>query len=675
MKPDFDHSAWKSDTICWFGYGYENEYYRKVNANAASLYVRCPFWVTNKSAIEELNLMVDYSDGYIAYINGVEVARVNVDKETEFPRFNAVATRSHASEIMLGITNPVLGVYLDKTVVNSCLVNGKNILAIHVISDQLRDDLMLFPYIFDLTNYNYVNIWSTFSRYKQLIPDEPTDIPLVIIETDKFGIPNDKNKWVTAWMRIIDNGVGNWNYSSDPANVYNGLVSIRTRGQTSQAFPKKPYRFELIDSLGNDTTVSLLGMPKENDWILSGPFLDKSLIRNKLLYDLGSRMGHYNPRSRFCEVIMNGESDGLYNLTENIKQDKNRVNISKLKETDISGNNVTGGYIFKYDKPADDPEAVTIMDREIVYPDVLQPEQYNYITSFFIDWDSNLNSAIFSDPQKGFRHYVSDSSLVDYIIINEISKNCDAYLNSSYLFKDRDDKDGRAKFGPMWDYDLTFGNSPWQGANILESWQFDQVDRMNITRYLQDRELVKLLQNRWWELRKTTYSNDSIFSFIDELSSQIELACERNYQVWPIIDKEVPWEQYHVNSYEEEITHIKNWLTTRLEWIDNNINKIYYVLESEEIASRSSDFQFKAFPNPFSESLLFSLYSEKASEVRIEVYNLTGQKQLNYEQSNIKGLFNIEAESDKVHQMQKGIYVTKLFIDNVPVKTGKLVKR
>jgi len=315
------------------------------------------------------------------------------------------------------------------------------------------------------------------------------------------------------------------------------------------------------------------------------------------------------------------------------------------------------------------------MDREIVSPDVLQPEQYNYISNFFYEWDSNLNSNIFADPQKGFRHYVSDSSLVDFIIINEISKNCDAYLNSSYLYKDRDDKDGRVKFGPMWDYDLSFGNSSFQGANILKSWQFDQVDRINITRYLQDRELVKLLQNRWWELRKTTCSNDSIFSLIDELSSQIELGRERNYRVWPIIDKEVPWEQYHVNSYEEEIAHIKNWLTARLEWIDNNINNIYYALESKEIATLSSDFQFSAYPNPFDESLFFSLYSEKASNVRIEVYNLTGQKQLIYNQSNVRGLINIEAESDKVQLMQKGVYLTKLFIDNIPVRTGKLVKK
>ncbi len=115
-------------------------------------------------------------------------------------------------------------------------------------------------------------------------------------------------------------------------------------------FPKRSFDIETDDSTGNNLNVPLLGMPAENDWVLFGPFADKSQIRNELEFNIGRKLGHYEPRSRFCEFLLNGEFLGLYELFEKIKRDSNRVNIAKLTTSDNSGINVTGGYIIKYDK-------------------------------------------------------------------------------------------------------------------------------------------------------------------------------------------------------------------------------------------------------------------------------------------------------------------------------------
>ena len=169
---------------------------------------------------------------------------------------------------------------------------------------------------------------------------------------------------------------------------------------------------------------------RESDWILYGPFADRSQIRNKLIFDLGARLGSYQPRSRFCELILNGQPVGLYALTENIKRDSNRVNISKLKDTDVSGMDVTGGYILKYDKnDANEVVIKGLKSRRVVYPknEDLQPEQEQYLIRFFREYDSIIYNNVFFDRVNGFRKIASDSSLIDYVILNELSKNCDAY--------------------------------------------------------------------------------------------------------------------------------------------------------------------------------------------------------------------------------------------------------
>jgi hypothetical protein len=179
-------------------------------------------------------------------------------------------------------------------------------------------------------------------------------LPIIIINTNGTSIPDEPK--VSADMGIIDNFSG-VNNVTDTWNGYSGKIGIEIRGSSSQMFPKKQYGVELQDINGNDLKASLLGLPPEEDWILFAPYNDKSLIRDALAYNLGRKMGRYASRSRFCELVLNGQYEGVYVLLEKIKRDSHRVDISDLDPDENSGDDLTGGYILKIDKTTGNGDA------------------------------------------------------------------------------------------------------------------------------------------------------------------------------------------------------------------------------------------------------------------------------------------------------------------------------
>ena len=189
--------------------------------------------------------------------------------------------------------------------------------------------------------------------YSQIIINDSTEfsssnLPIIFIDTDGQQIIDDER--ITANMGIIYNGAETRNNISDTFNEYNGNIAIELRGSMALLFPKKSYRFETHNDQGEDLNVSLLDMPSENDWILYAPFVDLSMIRNVLVYDISNDIGRYASRTRLCELVLNGNYQGVYVLMEKIKRDNNRVDIAAMNENDTAGDSLTGGYIIKIDK-------------------------------------------------------------------------------------------------------------------------------------------------------------------------------------------------------------------------------------------------------------------------------------------------------------------------------------
>jgi hypothetical protein len=263
------------------------------------------------------------------------------------------------------------------------------------------------------------------------------------------------------------------------------------------------------------------------------------------------------------------------------------------------------------------------------------------------------------------------------LIMNELSKNADAYLYSTYCYKDREDRDNRVKFGPLWDYDLAFGNTHFQNGHKTEGWQWDEPTnyRLGIKRLLQDTKLVKLLQDRWNSLRDNILSDGALNEFIDTLVKSVNGPLIRNYEVWPVIDKN-PWvynNTYLVSNYNQEIDYLKDWLFKRTAWMDKNISNIFYPLKI--FASTDTVKLFcQAFPNPFSDHLMLQLDSQENVDIRVEISNILGQVYFSDNMGTYQGHQEIYIDDQQISAMPNGIYVLRVFSDNSLVITTKIVK-
>ena len=472
-------------------------------------------------------------------------------------------------------------------------------------------------------------------------------LPLIRINTNGQAIPDEPK--IKVDLGIIDHGKGQINTPFDVPNNYNGMAGFELRGSSSQMFPKKAFGFETWRIYGVDTSVSILGMPTESDWVLHAPYSDKSLIRNALTYYLFERFGHYSPRNHFCEVFINEEYWGLYLMVEKIKRDKNRVDIAKLTENDISGLPLTGGYILKIDKSTGSSSTDGFASKYwpkvgselpyfmFEYPDGRQllPVQQDYIKNKVNAFEAALYGSNFKDPVAGYRAFIDVSSFVDYFIINEISKNIDGFRLSTFLYKNRDDKDPKFYAGPVWDYDLAFGNANYSGAEDIPGWQY-QTDGgawpvpFWWDRLLTDKYYLGTLRCRWEELRRGVLQNDSILETIDRMVEEIGPAADRNFKKYPILGTYVWPNPYIGYTYQSEILYLKNWVLDRLKWLDTYMPGTC-VASGIKDAGEAPAFRAVLYPNPSHEFAHIDIQNPEGRTLRLLVYGITGQVILNRE--------------------------------------------
>ena len=464
---DFEASSWLKG-VGGIGYGDGDD--GTSVTNTTSCYMRRSFTVENTSRILEAIFNMDYDDGYIAFLNGHEIARANAGDPNEIPTFDQTASDLHEAQMYQGGEPDY--VVLNQQQVRDFLRSGENVLAIQVYNENIgSSDLSAIPF-FTIGVEDNQQIYGTppswFNPPLRTDGSFSSNLPIVAIETN--GLPIVDEPRITAHMGIVFDDSKEENRLSDGFNHFEGQISIEIRGSSSQSFPKKQYRLELQNEDGSNRNVSLLGMPKENDWILYAPYSDKSLIRNILAYKLARDMGYYAPRTKLCELILNGEYMGVYVLMEKIKRDKNRVNINSLNPDELEGEDLTGGYIIKIDRSQGDkswfspirPIPNGQQQTEFVYEypksEDIVPEQEIYIREYITDFEQALNSPDFRDPNLGYKPYINVESFVDFLLLNEVTRNVDAYRLSTYMYKD---KNGPLTMGPIWDFNLAFGNADY----------------------------------------------------------------------------------------------------------------------------------------------------------------------------------------------------------------------
>ncbi|MCR4958192.1 MAG: CotH kinase family protein, partial [Prevotella sp.] len=339
------------------------------------------------------------------------------------------------------------------------------------------------------------------------------------------------------------------------AGAFDGAIGIKLRGNSSLAFNQKKYTLETRDADGKELDVSLLGLPAHSEWVLLAPYNDISMMRDPLAFQLWRDMGHWGPRTVMCELTLDGDYRGIYILAEAIKRGKQRVDISKLKKSDTAGRDVTGGYLLRIDTYNDDDATFSSkvpgigegnMTSEVVWSCIypkkknLQPEQFAYIQSYVDTVEQVIQSDDFADPMKGYAHYIDVPSFVDYFIHTELSLNADGYKRSAYFYKEKlheDGSGGKLFAGPVWDYNLAYGNCNFANANNLEAWCFEGASN-NPTpalwqRLLQDPNFRKAVKQRYVELRKGVLSTEAINAYIDRQAQMLAEAKDRHFQTYP----------------------------------------------------------------------------------------------------------------------------------------------
>ena len=508
-----------------------------------------------------------------------------------------------------------------------------------------------------------------------------SNLPIVVINTNSQIIVDDPK--IFCDMGIIWNGTGNRNYLTDPFNNYNGKIAIEIRGSTSQQYPKKSYGVETQDALGNKLNVPLLGMPTEHDWILYGAYPDKSLMRNEITYSLFSKMQPYSPRYVYCELVINGQYMGVYTLLEKIKRDANRVDISRLDSNDVAGDSLTGGYIIKVDKVTGSSTTTWTSPYQakvkFLYHDPedieLQPQQLNYIKNYVTNFENTVYGPNFTNLTTGFRAYADAWSFIDFFIMQELGRTVDGYRSSSFMYKDKDSKGGKLTCGPMWDFNLSYGNADYCDAFDTTGWQYNFANVCPTftteppdwwARILQDSNYTHDLKCRWMGLRMTILNTDSVNAWIDSVALYLNESQQRNFQRWPILGTYVNWNYFIGNTYQEEIDYLKWWFQSRSEWLDNNLPGNCWNFSVAEYESGKEN--VKIFPNPFNNSATFSFSFNENSEKILLIYDVIGKE--------VKRIITPKGENSTTinkNEMDEGMYFYQLIDGNKTIATGKLI--
>jgi len=462
---------------------------------------------------------------------------------------------------------------------------------------------------------------------------DSTRLPIVLLHTQGQEIPYDGK--VTAQMEVKYNGPGTFTSVTDPSNAYNGTIGIGIRGATSSGYPQTPYSIETRNADGSNLNVPLLGMPDENDWVLLSNYNDRSLVRNALASHLARAMGQYAPRMQLCEVLLDSAYRGIYLIGERIKRDGGRVAIARLDTNENVGDDVTGGYILQQNlwnaqnsfqsnySPIDHPDFDVHFLYEYPEPEVITDAQKTYIAAFVDTLETALYSSTFVDPATGYRAYLDVPSFINYFLVNELARSNDGFKKSVFFHKDKNSNGGKLKAGPVWDFDWAWkeiqecevihGPNGAGWAHRINDCPTDNNSTGWYIRLLQDSTFSSELRCTYEFQRMNALSEASINAYIDSVGALVQNAQSRHFQKWPILGVSGPTPEAGPfgATYAEDLEVLKQWIATRLAWLDVNLPGLCNGVSVAEHGPRAA---FICYPNPTAGQVRFQGMLEQGGE-------------------------------------------------------------
>lgn len=312
-------------------------------------------------------------------------------------------------------------------------------------------------------------------------------LPTVYMETDSGTLDAvwaDKTIEENGRMRIFD---------ADGALVHKGgLKGIKCRGNYSFAhFQKKSMTITLKEA------VSLLGLGSGEKYSLVANASDPTLIRNEIARQMEAALQtEYTNNGKFVDLYANGNYLGTYYLCEVIEIGTGRIQITdmeadmkllyqkanyesfetyetedrKAKYMEVNPSDITGGYLVEreYEKRymeeyAFNPSGFQTNGKEyfvVKSPLYCSDEQIDYLKDYFDQAEAAMLAKNGINPQTGlsYEQYIDVDSFVKKYLVEEVTKNYDGGVSSSYFYKDSDAVDGRIKAAPIWDCDMSMGS-------------------------------------------------------------------------------------------------------------------------------------------------------------------------------------------------------------------------
>lgn len=346
---------------------------------------------------------------------------------------------------------------------------------------------------------------------------------------------------------------------------------IRGRGNSTWKWEKKPYKIKL------DEKASLLGLAENKDWILLANYADKSLIRNTVAYEMGRLLDGFSwsPTQYPVDLFVNGEYRGVYSLGEHMEVAKGRVEIDESNDVDTGYLIEIGGVTQEeVDAGVDYFHTQNKLVKFAAFKAPNDGELTEAQRAFIVDYFQKAEDAIIAG--EGYEEYIDVDSFVDWILLHELTYNLDScFRRSCFITKD---KGGKLTMGPIWDFDLAFGNfsrdaknhdnlitvgSPDEDAYVLENW---------CTYLMKDPEFTAKLWARWQAVKEPLL--DKAYETIDTYSALLDGSQQANFEVWQIWDIKAGYQSNasnKANTYPKQIQYIKDFLEERAEWMDENL--------------------------------------------------------------------------------------------------------
>ena len=376
-----------------------------------------------------------------------------------------------------------------------------------------------------------------------------TGLPIIYLETTGGEEIDSKEDYFTGSISMKGG-----RYFTD---LTSSTMKIRGRGNSTwYIHPKKPYQLKFSDK------TEMLGMPEDKKWIFLAEFSDKSLIRNKIAFEMGylSQLD-YTPQSEFAEVVINGNYNGIYNISQKVEESDNRV---VLGDT---------GYLLEIDQLERlDPDDVYFRTNKFLI-NIKEPDteyasnEFIYVSELINEFENVLMGSRFTDPDLGYAKYIDIDSFIDWYLINEITKNQDS-RNFSSIFLNVIPGE-KIKMGPLWDFDLAFGNVDYSDCEYPTG--FWVKDHAWFNRLFEDEVFLEKVKTRFLYYKD---NQNFILEKIDYYAAQLRWAQYENDQKWDLFGRHVWPNPVVFDTHQAEVDHLKDWYIERMNWLDTAYNEL-----------------------------------------------------------------------------------------------------